>query len=183
MHLYASQNAFTCALFPAEVSSLKHLRVLDVSSNSVASLSFAPNFDLPALQELEVSGNRLADLPDGLFQSRQLAVLLAADNALTEVPAQLHRLQNLKTANFGCNNIRSAGEVILKMPALERLVLAGNPLRDRTHLSMSLQELRLSLGRKFGRDGGAEEQEEPSNDAEQAVQARMQATEEEESFF
>lgn len=178
MHLYASQNAFTCALFPAEVSSFRHLRTLDVSFNSVASLSFSPDFRLPALQELDVSGNRLADLPDGLFQSSQLAVLLAADNALIEVPAELHGLQNLKTANFGCNNIRTVGECILEMPGLERLVLSGNPLRDRTHLSMSLQELRLSLRRKFGRDGETGERGSSSG----AVQA-MHVEQEEESFF
>lgn len=35
------------------------------------------------------------------------------------------------------------------MPALESFVVAGNPLRERTHLSMSLAELRESLRRKM----------------------------------
>lgn len=184
VHLYAAANAFTCAFMPVEVTCLPYLRTLDVSTNALASLSFATTLSLPALQHLDVSSNRLADLPDGLCDSTNLAVLLAADNALTAMPEGMSKLQSLKTANFGCNNIRTINPCILDMPGLQTLVLGGNPLRERTHLSMSLEELRLSLaGRLQPQDGlftGSVEDrhvQRPTGDG--AKQDRI----EEESFF
>lgn len=90
------------------------------------------------LVELDISGNRLRELPASICHLRLLARLLVQRNQLTALPLEsvggdsstLSRLQHVDAAE---NNIASINPGTLRLPSLSELWLKGNPI-DRLEL-------------------------------------------------
>lgn len=104
------------------------------------------------LEILDLSGNRLTDLPDDLPRLHRLRILFCSDNRFTELPAVLGRCPRLEMIGFKANQIRHVpGDAlpvdlrwliltdnrITSLPAeigqcrrLQKLMLAGNRLTE-----------------------------------------------------
>ena len=103
------------------------------------------------LEALDLSGNRLAALPEAFARLHKLRVLFCSDNAFTELPAVLGRCTALDIIGFkACriervparalppalrwliltdNRIAELPESLGDCPRLQKLMLAGNRLR------------------------------------------------------
>jgi hypothetical protein len=130
-------------------------------------------FDLAdTLEVLNLSGNRLRDLPHQLPRLPKLQVLFASDNDFTTLPEVLGDCPQLQVVGFKANRIEQVPPAALpaalrwliltdnavsslpstlgQRPALQKLMLAGNQLRslpDSLQTAHRLELLRLSANR------------------------------------
>jgi hypothetical protein len=146
-------------------------RRLDLSCG----LTELPNevFDLAdTLEVLNLSGNRLRDLPHQLPRLHKLQVLFASDNDFTALPEVLGDCQALHMVGFKANRIAHVPAAALppalrwltltdnaighlptelgQRPALQKLMLAGNQLTalpDSLQAAQQLELLRASANR------------------------------------
>lgn len=79
------------------------------------------------LQVLDLSGNALTDLPDGMAALHRLQVLFASDNPFTTVPAVLGRCPALQLIGFKANRIHTVPAESLP-PTLRWLILTDNQI-------------------------------------------------------
>ncbi|KAK4998448.1 hypothetical protein LTR66_002313 [Elasticomyces elasticus] len=168
--LDASKNALLGALLPTELRELTYLRSLDVANNSLTSLTFAEHFSFPALQTLNVSGNRLTMLPD-VSSWAELVTLAAEDNKIFALPSGFTKLMKLRNADFTCNELVKLDDEISGMQSLERLLVAANPLRDRKLLGMNAADIKQTLRARIEpkQRGDREPSKQLSSDVEDAV--------------
>jgi len=145
VELVATKNCLAGALFPSLVSSFYLLQRLDVSVNSLTSLT-TDNADiaLPSLRTLDMSFNRATELPR-MHSWPSLAALLVEGNRLTTLPHGFTSLHSLRQANLKGNNIRRLDDRIATMGALESLELAQNPLAEKKFLTMTAEDIKRDL--------------------------------------
>ena len=146
--VYAASNALTAAFFPMTVDIVRSLQVLDISNNSLASISFGSELHLPSVHYLDISRNRLFSLPN-VASWTNLLTLLAEENSLTALPDGLTSLKKLKVADLQRNSLRTVDAEVANMPALESLLVAANPLREKKLLSMNTTEIKEALAKKL----------------------------------
>ncbi|KAH0555776.1 hypothetical protein GP486_006278 [Trichoglossum hirsutum] len=142
--LIAAKNNITGALIPTNIHSLETLQVLDVAGNALTSLSASGNLALPAIQQVNILGNRISYLPD-VSSWTQLVILAAEDNNISEIPEGFTTLQRLKTADFTGNSFVRLDERVGLMDKLENFRVANNPLRERNFLTMATDDLKRVL--------------------------------------
>lgn len=104
-----------------------------------------------SLEVLNLSGNRLSELPEDLSRLHKLRILFCSDNAFTVLPASIGRCANLEMVGFKANRIQRLPAEALpsklrwliltdnqleavpaeigRCPRLQKLMLAGNRLR------------------------------------------------------
>ena len=130
-------------------------------------------FDLAdTLEVLNLSGNRLHDLPHQLTRLHQLKVLFASDNAFEVLPEVLGDCPHLQVVGFKSNRIAQVPPAALppalrwliltdnalptlpsalgQRPALQKLMLAGNRLEalpESLQAAHGLELLRISANR------------------------------------
>ena len=81
------------------------------------------------LEALDLSGNRLAALPEAFARLHKLRVLFCSDNAFTELPAVLGRCAALDIVGFKANRIERVAAQALP-PALRWLILTDNRIAE-----------------------------------------------------
>lgn len=137
---------------------------LDVFPEAILNLS-------DTLEILDLSGNRLSELPDSFERLVNLKILFLSGNRFTEMPRVLGRMPNLEMVGFKSNAISLVPEDALparlrwliltdnrlrelpaslgRRPRLQKLMLAGNLLEDLPDLSRSLalELVRISANR------------------------------------
>ncbi|KAL2761914.1 malignant fibrous histiocytoma-amplified sequence 1 [Daubentonia madagascariensis] len=124
--LDVSHNRLT-ALGAEVVSALRELRKLNLSHNQLPALP-AQLGALAHLEELDVSFNRLAHLPDSLSCLSRLRTLDVDHNQLTAFPRQLLQLVALEELDVSSNRLRGLPEDISALRALKILWLSGAEL-------------------------------------------------------
>ncbi|XP_004867703.1 malignant fibrous histiocytoma-amplified sequence 1 isoform X1 [Heterocephalus glaber] len=121
-----SHNRLT-ALGAEVVSALRELRKLNLSHNHLPCLP-AQLGALAHLEELDVSFNRLAHLPDSLSCLHRLRTLDVDHNQLTAFPRQLLQLAALEELDVSSNRLRGLPEDISALRAIKILWLSGAEL-------------------------------------------------------
>lgn len=109
------------------VSALRELRKLNLSHNQLPALP-AQLGALAHLEELDVSFNRLAHLPDSFSCLNHLRTLDVDHNQLTAFPRQLLQLTALEELDVSSNRLRGLPEDISALSALKILWLSGAEL-------------------------------------------------------
>lgn len=107
----------------------RYLKQLTVSQSSISSISsyvFAP---LSNLVKLNLSGNLLEDLPEGLSQLHGIKYLNFADNYITNLKRLPPNLKHLITVNFNNNKIQDL-EGIQNLHSVQRIDLRRNKLKS-----------------------------------------------------
>lgn len=143
IEIVASKNALKGTLFTSSVACLAKLQRLDISCNSLTTLS-SGNLYLPLLRELNVAFNRLTSLP-AMTSWTSLMVINAEDNSIATLPAGFTELQKVKSANFTGNDIRKLDPEVALMEGLENLQIAANPMVETKFMSMTTEEVKRSL--------------------------------------
>lgn len=144
VELEAARNRLSGPLFPSNIDKMPQLKSLDVASNALTSLTTSGVVHLPALQSLNVTENRLAELPN-MSEWTNLLTLAVGGNKLSSFPEGITSLQCLKSADFSMNNIKKMDERFGLMESLTALRVANNPLRERRFLTMETEEMKREL--------------------------------------
>ena len=144
IELDAARNRLSGPLFPPGIDGMHQLKSLDVASNALTSLTSSGVVQFPALQSLNVTENRLAELPN-MSEWTNLLILAAGGNKLSSFPEGITSLQSLKSADFSMNNIKKMDEGFGFMESLTALRVANNPLRERKFLTMETEEMKREL--------------------------------------
>ena len=144
VELDAARNRLSGPLFPPSIDTMLQLKSLDVASNALTSLTTSGVVHFPALQSLNVTENRLAELPN-MAEWTNLLTLAAGGNKLSTFPEGITSLQCLKSADFSMNNIKKMDERFGLMESLTALRVANNPLRERKFLTMETEEMKREL--------------------------------------
>ena len=95
---------------------------LSLAHNVLTALPAGLLVALPALTHLDISHNRLRELPESLCTLVQLVHLFTAHNALASLPATLSRLSALQTLDLSDNPLRRlSGATVAALAALTAL--------------------------------------------------------------
>ncbi|MCJ1348735.1 hypothetical protein MMC31_006968 [Peltigera leucophlebia] len=144
LELDAARNRLDGILIPQGVKGFPNLKSLDVSHNALTWILEDEGTKLPSLQVLNVSENRLVDLPK-LSDWPELITLSAGNNKITSLSEGLTSLQKLCNLDLACNNLKSLDSEIGLMESLISLRVANNPLRERRFLTMATEDIKNEL--------------------------------------
>ncbi|OJJ84856.1 uncharacterized protein ASPGLDRAFT_125268 [Aspergillus glaucus CBS 516.65] len=140
----APKNKLAGTLIPASVQQFSALQNMDVVNNALEKLSDNDKLELPNLQTLSLSVNRIKSLPD-VSTWQALLSLLMEDNSLSEIPQGFIELKSVRNVDFTGNDILRLDEKIGLMDNLVTFRIANNPLRERKFLNMSTDEIKQAL--------------------------------------
>lgn len=140
----AARNRLAGALFPACISGLLHLKILDVANNALTAIVERGDIEFPSLQSLDLTENRLIQMPE-MLKWTELLTLVVAGNRLTSVPESIVPLKKLKNVDLSRNDIRKLDERLGLMDTLTMLRIANNPLRERRFLTMDTDSIKREL--------------------------------------
>ncbi len=131
------------------LESLQHcpaLTLLDLSDNKLTQLPESV-VKLQNLTSLYLANNQLTQLPESVVKLQNLTSLYLADNQLTQLPESLAKLQSLTSLNLGGNQLTQLPESVATLQNLTSLDLRGNQLTQLPESVATLQNLtELDLG-------------------------------------
>ncbi|KAJ5895408.1 Leucine-rich repeat typical subtype [Penicillium taxi] len=142
--LNASKNKLSGILIPESVDCLETLQSLNVANNKVEVLAANDALALPQLHSLFINTNCIKSLPS-LASWQSLLVLLAQHNKLADLPTGFVELKNIKTVDFSGNDITRLDEKIGFMESLTLFQIATNPLRERRLLNMDTEDIKRDM--------------------------------------
>ncbi|RYP31122.1 hypothetical protein DL766_004552 [Monosporascus sp. MC13-8B] len=147
--LQARKNALSGTLIHhPDVNGLSQLQTLDVSINRLTLLApVTQPLVLPSLHQLSVSMNRIESLPNMESWTRLLTIA-ADENNITAFPEGLTSLE-VRSIDFGSNDIRILPPQIGSMDSLAMLRISGNPLRDKKFSSFTTEDLKAALAARL----------------------------------
>jgi len=90
---------------PPDLFRLKTLRSIDLSGNKLRELPPAFGTSFANLRTLLLNGNQLASLPEEICQLAKLEVLSLAGNILTGLPVSFPNLRSLRSVNLSGNHL------------------------------------------------------------------------------
>lgn len=144
VELDAARNRLDGILIPQSVDGLSTLKTLDVSSNALTGLLENEATSLSSLQVLNIAENRLCAIPD-VSKWAELVTLSAGGNKLLTIPEGLTNLEKVRNIDLTRNNLKALDYNIGLMDSLTTLRIANNPLRERRHLTMTTEDLKIEL--------------------------------------
>jgi Leucine-rich repeat (LRR) protein len=113
---------------PQEVMKFKHLKVLDISHNRIADLPDSLFISCPSLTEIRYAGNELKVIPDVLCQP-SLSVLDLSENDISYLDSNISRCLALEELDLHANDIDTFSSFI-SLINLKSLILSDNPVRQ-----------------------------------------------------
>lgn len=124
------------SLIQCEISSLcKQLTSIDLSQNDLTTIPETV-CELPCLEKLNVSGNRLNRLPAMIFSMPQLKALKAASNELETLPSRVGEKCALEHVDLRGNRISNLpAQLLFRAVALKVLNISSNKLTSLPILS------------------------------------------------
>lgn len=127
--LDVSNNQITS--FPEDISSLTNLQTLNVAMNKLS--AFPAVEPLAALHILNLAHNDLEELPEGVFSPTlvHLSKIIANDNLITELSAEVSALNHLNTLDLSNNKLQEVPGELSECTKLKELELKGNKFKDR----------------------------------------------------
>ncbi|XP_034027827.1 leucine-rich repeat-containing protein 47 [Thalassophryne amazonica] len=134
-HLTHVQSLILCrnqlSSIPGAIGLLRSLKVLDLSANRLQLLPEAVS-QLGELNTLNVSCNNLEVLPEGLSHCTKLCSINISKNHISSFPIALcsERMDLLSTIMASDNSIQELSADIHKLPALKVLDLSNNKLSE-----------------------------------------------------
>lgn len=105
-------EAYGSIQIPPSISSLNHLKKLDLSQNNLNSLS-ASIKSLDSLEYLDLSRNNLNSFPESILSLKNLKILDISYNKIKSIPRAIQSLPNLTEIRIKGNLFQSIQEFLL----------------------------------------------------------------------
>ncbi|CAI7660142.1 unnamed protein product [Penicillium palitans] len=140
----AQKNRLEGTLIPESVIKLETLQSLNIANNAVVVFSANDALELPDLHTLLMGVNRITHLPC-VTSWQSLITLSAEENKIADLPQGFVDLKNLKKADFTGNSLTVLDEKIGLMENLASLRVSNNPLRERRLLRMDTDDIKRDL--------------------------------------
>jgi len=130
---------------PVELAKLGKLKTLMLDGNCLAEGMATKQFNSDvfsgeisaSLEELDLSGNALEELPQSVASFRSLKRLICHDNRLKAFPSDLSRVSSLQYVDASNNRLTFLPETLfVDLTQLSEMWLKGNPM-ERLHLQKS----------------------------------------------
>ena len=144
IEINAARNRLGGVLFPTSVSGFLDLKTLDVASNALTSIVESRAVELPSLQSLNITDNRLTQMPE-MSGWTELDTLVMSGNRLASLPESINSLKKLRNVDFSRNDIKRLDERLGLMDNLTTIRIANNPLRERKFLTMDTDSIKREL--------------------------------------
>lgn len=120
-----SHNSLT--EIPKSIGFLSSLNELNVASNNITRVNEEGIAKLKHLRVLKMNGNSIASLPSSIGRCKNLEQLIASENQLFEVPASLAKCQSLRIIKLQHNDITDLPlELHHLSGSIEEFDLSGN---------------------------------------------------------
>ena len=101
--------------------------------------------DLYNLQELNLTDNRLTEIPREIGNLTNLQTLILSYNQLTELPREISNLTNLQYLHLDNNHLTEIPREIGNLTNLQYLGLSGNQLSDPDRIKQWLPNVKIYL--------------------------------------
>ncbi|CEP22549.1 CYR1 [Cyberlindnera jadinii] len=105
LHIWAADNQLDESCFDV-LKQLTDLKTLDLSYNKLIDIPQGVFSTLHLIQELYLAGNSLSTLPDDFDELRLLRVLHLNSNRFRTLPAGLSKLADLEVVDIGSNDLK-----------------------------------------------------------------------------
>ncbi|MEO1255697.1 MAG: hypothetical protein AAFY41_12575, partial [Bacteroidota bacterium] len=101
--------------------------------------------DISKLSEIDLTGARLSEIPNWVFDADSLEVLVLDKNRISELPKSLTQLKKLNKIYWKWNDLGNSKIKISKLEGIEKIDLEGNRLKKlpKVHHFENLKELVL----------------------------------------
>ncbi|MEP1032705.1 leucine-rich repeat domain-containing protein [Ekhidna sp.] len=101
--------------------------------------------NLNELVEIDISGARLVEIPDWIFEAKNLEILVLDNNRISVLPDRLNELSKLRRIYWRHNDLGNANVRISRLDSIEKIDLTGNDLLKlpKVHRLKGLEELVL----------------------------------------
>ncbi|WP_420575727.1 leucine-rich repeat domain-containing protein [Ekhidna sp.] len=101
--------------------------------------------DLSSVKELDLTGARLSQIPDWVYDAERLEILILDYNQIHELPKSLNNLSELKRIYWRYNELGTNRPKIKRQEGIEKLDLTGNGLKKlpKVHRLKDMEELVL----------------------------------------
>lgn len=107
----------------------KNLHSVSFKNNCLLTLPFdIGTWGFNSLTEINLTGNKLENLPDGIGQLLELEILSLSQNALKRLPKSIGNLKSLKDLDLEENNLENLPVEIGNLTNLRKLMLSYNQL-------------------------------------------------------
>lgn len=110
------------------VGKLTNLRILNFEDNQLEGVQEGVFENLKSLRELNLSRNRLKNIPITVEKLSSLKRLYLPENQLTEIPSEIGKIESLNGIDLSHNRLRSLPSSIRNLRSLGVLNLLGNPI-------------------------------------------------------
>eukprot|EP00117_Sycon_ciliatum_P011991 scpid14865/ scgid0751/ Protein flightless-1; Flightless-I len=170
---------------------LRNLQELDLSENPLDNdkersprLQLARLCAMPKLRVLKLRQIKLSGLPDDVVWARSLTHLDISENRLKDVPSALRTATQLLSLNIANNEqISSVPEFIGHLRRLQELDISGNRLITELPVQMGhLSKLRTLVTHRLSLDTPPQEHQHPASKAVQYLRSRLLGTSSERVF-
>ncbi|KAK3094165.1 hypothetical protein FSP39_024892 [Pinctada imbricata] len=151
-HIETAQKTGVCQLgksglkeFPEEINKLtKNLRTLDLSENKIQDLpSSLGNFS--HLKSINLSSNRLESVPEELGNLKKIESLSLEKNCLSGIPSSFSKLTNLRTVNLSENRLSMFPTSLNGLKNLDAVDLSRNKITTIPESIKECQAIEINL--------------------------------------
>lgn len=104
----------------------QYLRNLDLSNNKIKQLPTQLFTKTQILKTLNLSNNKIEFIPDEISLLIKLETVNLSENLLQALPLSISQLKNLKQINLSKNNFKSIPKELGQIKLLDHLDLSGN---------------------------------------------------------
>ena len=137
--------------FPKRIQYCRNLKRLNLSGNAITDIQLNVARNLPQCQYLDLSGNKLSNIPESFSNNLQYSLLSLnlSYNLLNVFPCgPVYMLQHLRELNLSNNGISQISAGLNRLKNLEVLLLAHNQIShvlEEVNTLSSLQVLDISF--------------------------------------
>lgn len=140
---------------PVHLDELRSLKVLSLENNQ---LSEVPEvvWELPQIEQLDLSFNPLTTLPSKLVALRSLKWLNLCGAPIAEVPVAVRELPNLESLSLSGTQIQELPQWLSEMKSLRHLSIARTwklpRVRQQDHPTIKINTYSAALDQPWGRE-------------------------------
>ncbi|MCP3925475.1 MAG: leucine-rich repeat protein [Desulfobacterales bacterium] len=107
-----------------EIFKLINLKKLTINDNDIINISGIRT--LTNLEELDLGGNYITEIPDGLLSLQKLKKIDLSENCITKIPENIDKLKNLEELDLSGNYITEIPDGLLSLQKLRKIILSEN---------------------------------------------------------